>query len=145
MYTSVLATSKIRVYELVLTILYFANVAFAYVALKLGAPPEAVFIIAVFFKFMVLLLLVHQCYKLFPFDLRAYGGMFLKTVFPTLAYGAVISLCFQMTVKNDSFLKLIGFAIVFEILMLPFIWYYGFNKNERQFVISIIKGKFKSS
>ena len=145
LYTSVLATSKIRVYELVLTILYFANVAFAYVALKLGAPPEAVFIIAVFFKFMVLLLLGHQCYKLFPFDLRAYGGMFLKTVFPTLAYGAVISLCFQLTVKNDSFLKLIGFAIVFEILILPFIWYYGFNKNERQFVISIIKGKFKSS
>ena len=122
LYTSVLATSKIRVYELVLTILYFANVVFAYVALKLGAPPEAVFIIAVFFKFMVLLLLGHQCYKLFPFDLRAYGRMFLKTVFPTLAYGTVISLCFQLTVKNDSFLKLIGFAIVFEILMLPFIW-----------------------
>lgn len=145
LYTSVLATSKIRVYEIVLTILYFSNVAVTYIALKLGAPPEAVFIIAVFFKFMVLLLLGHQCYKLFPFDLKKYGNMFLKTIFPTLAYGIVISLCFQFLVKNDTFIKLIGFTIVFEALMLPFIWFYGFNKNERQFVLSILKGKFKSS
>ena len=145
LYTSVLATSKIKVYEIVLTILYFTNVAFTYVALKLGAPPEAVFIIAVFFKFMVLLLLGHQCYKLFPFDLRSYGKMFLKTIFPTLAYGTVISLCYQFSMKNDTFLKLLGFAIVFEVLMLPFIWFYGFNKNERQFVLSILKGKLKTS
>ena len=145
LYTSVLATSKIKVYELVLTILYFTNVAFTYIALKLGVPPEAVFIIAVFFKFMVLLLLGHQCYKLFPFDLRAYGRMFLKTIFPTLAYGTAISLCYQLTMNNDTFVKLLGFTIVFEVLMLPFIWFYGFNKNERQFVLSILKGKLKTS
>ena len=87
----------------------------------------------------------HQCYKLFPFDLKKYGMMFLKTVFPTLAYGVVISLCYHFTMKNDSFLKLLGFAIVFEALMLPFIWLYGLNKNEREFVLTTIKGKFKTS
>ena len=145
LYTSVLATSKIRVYEIVLTILYFTNVAFTYVALKLGAPPEAVFVIAVLFKFFVLLLLGHQCYKLFPFDLKKYGKMFFTTVFPTLAYGGLISLCYHLMMKNDSFMKLLGFAIVFEVLMLPFIWFYGFNKNERQFVLTTIKGKFTTS
>lgn len=145
LYTSVLATSKIRVYEIVLTILYFTNVAVTYMALKLGAPPEAVFVIAVLFKFFVLLLLGHQCYKLFPFNLLSYGKMFLKTIFPTLTLGIVMSMCYQFSVKNDSFMKLIGFTIVFEALMLPFIWFYGFNKNERQFVLSILKKKFKTS
>ena len=80
-----------------------------------------------------------------PFDLKKYGKMFLTTVFPTLAYGGVISLCYHLTMNNDSFLKLLGFGIVFEVLMLPFIWFYGFNKNEREFVLTTIKGKFKTS
>ena len=51
LYTAVLATSRIKTYEVVLTILYFLNVFCAYVALKLGMPPEAVFVLAILFKF----------------------------------------------------------------------------------------------
>lgn len=145
LYTAVLATSKIKVYEIGLTILYFTNILCTYIALKLGMVPEVVFILAVIFKFGVLMLLGHQCYKLFPFDLKSYGQLFLKIVLPTLAYGVLISLCYQLFVKNDSFMHLLGFAIAFEVLMLPFVWWYGFNKNERRFVAESIRGKLNLS
>ena len=44
LYTAVLATSKIKVYEIGLTILYFTNIICTYIALKLGMVPEVVFV-----------------------------------------------------------------------------------------------------
>ncbi len=144
LYTAVLATSKIKVYEIGLTILYFTNIICTYIALKLGMVPEVVFVLAVIFKIGVFLLLGHQCYKLFPFDLHSYGTLFLKIVLPTLLFGVVISLFYHVFCKNDSLLKLIGFAVAFELLMIPFIWFFGFNKNERAFVLQTLKGKILS-
>ena len=145
LYTAIMATSKIREYEIGLTILYFTNIIVVYIVLKLGMVPESVFILAVLFKLGVLALLCHQCYKLFPFDWRSYGMLFVKIILPTLIFGALISFCYQYFFKNDSFLKLIVFSIVFELIMVPFIWFYGLSKNERQFVTKTIKTKFNIS
>ena len=144
LYTAVLATSKIKVYEIGLTILYFTNILCTYIALKLGMVPEVVFVLAVIFKIGVFLLLGHQCYKLFAFDLHSYGKLFLKIVLPTLLFGVVISIFYHVFFKNDSLLKLIVFAVAFESLMIPFIWFFGFNKNERAFVLQTLKGKIFS-
>ncbi len=143
LYTAVLATSKIRIYEIGLTILYFTNIICTYLVLKLGMAPESVFVLAVIFKFGVLMLLGNQCYKLFSFDLNSYLRLFLKTVLPTLTYGCVISLCYQWFLKDNTVFSLLAFALVFEILMLSFIWWYGFNKNEREFVIGFVCSKSK--
>ena len=141
LYTAVLATSKIRVYEIGLTILYFTNIICTYIALKLGMMPEVVFVLAVIFKVGVFLLLGHQCYKLFTFDVKSYGKLFLKIVLPTLLFGAVISICYHAFYKNDSLVKLIGFALAFETLMMPYIWFFGFSKDERAFVLQTLKRK----
>ena len=122
----------------------YTNIICTYIALKLGMMPEVVFVLAVIFKVGVFLLLGHQCYKLFPFDLHSYGTLFLKIVLPTLLFGVVISLFYHVFCKNDSLLKLIGFAVAFELLMIPFIWFFGFNKNERAFVLQTLKGKIIS-
>ena len=145
LYTAVLATKKIKVYEIVLTILYFVNITCTYLAFKVGLSPESGFVLAIIFKIAVLFLLAQQCCKLFDFDKRSYLRMFVTTIVPTLLYGSIISIVYQYFVHNDSFLKLIGFTIVFEALMLPFIWYYGFNRNEREFVTKSLKEKFNIS
>lgn len=145
LYTAVLATSKIRAYEIWLTVLYFTNIICVYVALKLGVVPEMVFVLAVIFKFGVFVLLIHQCYNLFHFDIHGYGRLFVVVVLPTLVYGCLLSFCYQSFINNDSFLKLIGFTVVFEALMLPFIWFYGFNQNERKFVMESIKNRLSIS
>ena len=144
LYTAVLATSRIKVYEIGLTILYFTNIICTYIVLKLGMVPEVVFVLAVIFKVGVFLLLGHQCYKLFAFDVQSYGKLFLKIVLPTLLFGVVISVLYHVFYKNDSFVKLIAFTFAFESLMMPFIWLFGFNKNERAFVIQTLKGKILS-
>ena len=138
LYTAVLASSRIRTYEIVLTILYFLNVFCAYLALKLGTPPEAVFVLAILFKFFVLLLLIHQSNKLFRFDMGGYVKMLLTKVLPLVVYGGIISAIYLIFIKNDSFLKLIGFTLAFEALVLPFIWKAGLSDGERQFVKKII-------
>jgi hypothetical protein len=145
LYTAVLATKKIKVYEIVLTILYFVNITCTYLAFNVGLSPESGFVLAIIFKIAVLFLLAQQCCKLFDFDKRSYLRMFVTTIVPTLLYGSIISIVYQYFVHNDSFLKLIGFTIVFEALMLPFIWYYGFNRNEREFVTKSLKEKFNIS
>ncbi len=145
LYTAVLATSKIRVYEIGLTILYFTNIICTYIALKLGMAPEIVFVLAVIFKVGVFLLLGHQCYKLFAFDRQSYLRLFLAIVFPTLLFGGMISFCYQFFVHNDSLIKLILFTVAFESVMLPFIWLFGLNDNERQFVTKYIRIIFNKS
>ena len=145
LYTAVLATSKIKVYEIGLTILYFTNIICTYIVLKLGVIPEVVFVLAVVFKFGVFLLLGHQCCKLFVFDLRSYWKLFLKIILPTLGLGGLISLCYQLFVKNYSMLMFISFSIVFEVIMLQFIWSCGLNYNERQFVTKSLKEKLNIS
>ena len=140
-YTAVLATSKIKFYEIGLTILYFVNFACTYLVLKLGMVPEVVFILAIIFKLCVLLLLIQQCYKLFAFDLKGYVRLYIVKVLPIIAYGVAISFIYQLVFNNDSFLKLILFTVAFEVLMLPFIWWYGFTPNERDFVLNSIKNR----
>jgi len=142
LYTAVIATAKIKVYEIVLSGLYVLNVLFTYFALKLGAPPEVVFVLAILFKLLVLSLLIHQAYKLCGFDLKAYARLFRTVVIPTLLFGCVISFIYQYFVVNDSFLKLIGFTVVFEALMLPYLWWFELDSNERQFVKSFFFQKF---
>ena len=145
LYTAVLATSKILTYEIGLTIIYFTNIVCTYIALKVGMPPESVFVLAVIFKLLVLLLLGLQCCRLFKFDLKSYSQLILIIVLPTLAFGCLVSMCYQLFYDNDSFWKLIGFTLLFEALMLPFIWLYGFKENERRFVSDSIKGKLNLS
>lgn len=143
LYTAVLATGKIKIYEIVLTVLYFTNIICAYFVLKLGMAPESVFILAILFKFGVFVLLCQQCCKLFPFDLRSYWKLFTKVIVPILVYGSILSFCYMVFIKNDSFSKIIVFSVAFEALMLPFIWYFGMSKQERKFVVSSFKNKFK--
>ena len=141
-YTAVIATAKIKTYEIVLTILYAFNLLCAYVALKLGAIPEVVFVIAIFFKLLVLFLLLHQAYKLCGFDLKAYGMLFLKVIIPTLVLCLAISFIYQFFVKSDSFLKLIVFSVVFEAIVIPFFWKICLEPTEREFLKNTIIHKF---
>ena len=140
-YTAVLATGRIKVYEIVLTVLYVFNVLFSYLALKFGMQPESVFILAILFKLFVLALLIQQCCKLFEFDWRSFGKMFLKEIIPITTFGILISMLFQMFFKNNSWVGLIGFAIVFELIILPFIWKIGLRRNEREFLKNAIVNK----
>ena len=138
LYTAVLASSKIKTYEVVLTILYVLNVLCSYLALKLGMAPEAVFVLAILFKFFVLVLLLQQSKKLFDFDMRRYFRMFAARIIPILLFGCLISLAYQWIFGNDTFMKLIVFTIVFEVLAIPFIWITGLTVAERQFVKNIL-------
>lgn len=139
LYTAVLATSRIRVYEIVLTVLYFLNVVCSYLALKMGMAPESVFALAILFKFLVLVLLLQQSKRLINFDTRRYFRMFLVRVIPLLAFGGLVSLVYLTFVGNDTFLKFIGFSLAFEAVTLPFIWKAGLTVAERQFVKNIVK------
>lgn len=140
-YTAVLATGKIKVYEIVLTVLYVFNVLFSYVALEFGMQPESVFILAILFKLFVFVLLVQQCCKLFEFDWRTYVRMFFKEILPITVFGIFISVLFQIFFKNKSWVELIGFALAFEIFIIPFIWKVGLHPNEREFLKSSIVNK----
>jgi O-antigen/teichoic acid export membrane protein len=143
LYTAVIATGQIKSYEIWLTVLYFTNIVCTYIALKVGMAPETAFVLAVFFKLLVLLLLIQQSYKLFKFDLGAYAKLYLVKMLPVIVYGIMISLLYQSFFKNDSFLKLVLFSVVFEAMMIPLIWWYGFNAGERAFVLNAIKGRFR--
>lgn len=147
-FSAVLATGKIKVYEIALTVLYTLNILFSYLALKLGMSPESVFVLAILFKMLVFALLINRCYSSFTFDWRAYVKMFLKRVVPIAVFGCVISLIFQVfdirAVIDDfiynilairkSWITLIVSAVAFELLLIPFIWIVGLQRTEREFV-----------
>lgn len=143
--TAMLATGKIRNYQIVVGGLQMMNLPISYVCLRWGAIPETVMIVAVIISQCCLaarLIMLKGLIHLKPIDYlqRVYLNLILIT-----ACAVFVPLVFYLTIGNNTwplFILDVALCLVCTALVEYFI---GCSKKERQFVMEKVlefKNKF---
>jgi hypothetical protein len=133
-----LATGKIRNYQLVVGGCQMMNLPVSYIALRLGAIPEMVFIVAIAISQLCLATRLFMLRKLIGLKARDFIKRVYINVIVVTILSAVIPFILANTFEDDiwSFIMLCAVAISSTLLVE---FYVGSTAKERQFVISNIK------
>lgn len=131
--TAMVATGKIRNYQIVVGGIMLLNIPLSYVMLKLGCIPEIVTVVAIVLSVCCEAARLIMLRPMIGLSIRRFlKEVYFKVIFVTvLASILPLALVFFM---NDSFLH---FAILFSVSFISVsvcILYVGCEKNEREFV-----------
>ena len=141
--TAMLATGKIRNYQLIVGGLQMMNLPLSYICLRIGCMPESVLIVAI---------VISQCCLVARlYMLRGMIGLssiqYLKNVYINIVVVALLSLIIPAVLSkymDESFLSFIILSLVAMICSIVVIFYIGCNRKERIFVVgkmNLIKNK----
>lgn len=131
--TAMLATGNIKKYQIIAGGLNFLNLPTSYFFLKLGAVPESVFIIAIFFSIAVQiarLALLKNMIKLDVFGYLKY--VYINVIIVTIS-SAIVPFILNMYVTCNliSFIFSLLFTLIWTSFVIVFI---GCRKEERTFI-----------
>lgn len=139
----ILATGKIRNYEIVLTIIYTSSLPLSILSLKMGMPMIGVYVITIVLTFMVVLLLIWQSKKTYALSI----GQFIKSVVSRICLVTLLSggFTYLIHIPLDSlFFKLVVESILIVGMTGICILFIGVNGEERRELLSFFKRKIKS-
>ncbi len=138
--TGVLAEGNIKVYEIILSLLYVINIVTSYFFLQWGFEPEWVFILNILFKAMVIGVLVWYSNRKYRFPVRKFIH---QTVLRCLA---VFCLCYafirlvHINVGGD-FANFVLSCLCIFCFTLVAIYFIGLNRQETSYIIGVVKNK----
>ena len=141
MITAMLATGRIRRYQLVVGGLQLLNLPVSYVCLKLGAMPEVTVIVAIAISQMCLwarLVMLNRAtgFPMLPFVSDVYVGLLMKVVCVTLVLPLLVD-----AVKPDGFAGFVISAGTCVLVTILAVWLLGLEPEERQWVKDKLKRK----
>ena len=133
--TAMLATGRIRNYQLVVGGLQMMNLPVSYVLLRAGMFPEVVIVVAIIISQCCLAARLWMLLGIIGLSVRKY----LKKVYMNVLAVTVIASIFPFLLANkmeESFLNFIVLSVVAVVCTGVSIYYIGCNKAERQFVLN---------
>lgn len=137
MITLMLATGNIRNYQIVVGGMVILNLPFSYLFLRLGFPPQIVFIIAILISLICAFLRVIMLNRMVELPIKTFVyDVFVKIVVVSLF--AIILPYYIRSVMNESFLTLIFTSLICFFTTIISIWIIGFNQSEKMIVRSIL-------
>lgn len=138
--TGVLAEGRIKYYEIALTFIYIANFIASYVFLKLGYQPEWVFLLNILFKFLVVIALLWSAKRQFSFPVKTF---IYKCALRNFIVFLLCS-CFIILLPIShvqSFVMFVSTTLIIVLFCILCISVIGMTKNERIYIVNIIKTK----
>lgn len=136
------ATGDIKLFQIVISLIFMANVPLSIVAFEMGAGPKTAFIISICISIVAMMarLVISSFKHHFPL------GKYVKEVLMPLAIVTLLSIIVAVlwTYININPSKIYGLIINVSILMISIgllSVFLGFNKTERQFALSFITSK----
>ena len=136
--TGILANGKIKIYEIALTIIYAVNIACAYVILKLGMSPEALYGLLIFFKVIVFITQLILGRRMFALPLSVYIRSMLRYVLPVLALG-IILIFIPWHLFDNIIARMASSVVIVETILLSSVMLIGLENNERAFIYNKVK------
>lgn len=136
--TAMLATGKIRNYQLIVGGLQILNLPVSYVLLRLGCFPETVMIVAIVLSLACLLARLILLRKMIGLSARKY----IKKVCLNILIVTVISAILPALVSwyaDETFLNFLLICLLALTCTLFSVFFVGCNKDERSFVFSKIQ------
>ena len=136
--TAMLATGKIRNYQLVVGGLQMMNLPVSYILLRLGAIPETVLIVAIAISQLCLAARLYMLRGLIGLKARDFIKKVYINVIVVTLLSAIIPFILVNVLSND-FLTFIALSMITIVSTLSIEFYIGCTKKERQFVVSKVK------
>lgn len=142
MMTLMLATGKIRNYQLIVGGLQLLNFPLSYVFLKMGCTPEWTIVVAISIAIICLFVRLYMLNKMTELPIGTYIRKVVLNVIFVSCIGAILPMIVAWSLK-ESYLRLILTSAVSTISLLITYLFIGCTLTERQFVISNIKARIK--
>lgn len=136
--TAMLATGKIRNYQLVVGGFQMLNLPVSYILLRFGAIPETVLIVAIVISQLCLVSRLYMLRGLIGLKARD----FIKKVYANVIEVTILSVIVPFLlaiVLNNDFLNFIVLSIITVVSTLLVVFYVGCTMEERRFVVSKVK------
>lgn len=133
--TGMLATGRIRNYQLIVGGLQMLNIPVSYILLKLNFPPESVFIVAIVVSFMCLIARLIMLNRMIQLPVCKFLKIVYVNALFVVTVAAIIPLALTFYLP-DSFGSFILQCVVCIICSSFSVLYIGCNGVERQFVFS---------
>lgn len=139
----VLATGKIRNYEILLTIIYASSLPLSFLSLKMGLPMMAVYVITIILTAMVVILLVWQSKMTYGLSIeQLFRTVIFRIGLVTLLSGG-FAYILHVSISN-LFIKLVAESAIIVAVTGVCILFIGFNPEERNKLFSFIKNKIRA-
>lgn len=144
LYYSVQATGKIKVYQIIISSLFFFNLPFAYILMKFGFSPVAVLVLKCLLQIVILSARLIYLYKLINFPLIKYCSEVIFRIIKMNIVATPFSLyTFTHLADLTTNIALLLFIIIQDVAI---IYVLGLNKSEREIIcdkiLSTVKNKF---
>lgn len=138
------ATGRVRRYQSIVGGVILLIVPVAYVALKLGATPEMVFVIHLavcILAFITRLFIVRPMIQL---HIKAYMGDLVKSISPVIVVSFPISYAICKFIAPNNFLLLVVDAVLCVLVCAFSVFFLGLEKHERNVIVEKLLEKFKN-
>lgn len=141
--TSIQATGNVAVYQSVVGMMNILNLPVSYIFLKFGYPPAIVFYVSLVITILsqfVRLIIVKRNITSFPiveYIIKVYGVCLIVSVI------SMIAPIFAHIMVERTLWGVLLVCFLSLISVLSTVYYIGLNKDEKYFVIKIIKSKLK--
>lgn len=136
--TAMLATGKIRNYQLVVGGFQMLNLPVSYILLRFGAIPETVLIVAIVISQLCLVSRLYMLRGLIGLKARDFIKKVYANVIEVTILSVIVPFLFAIVLNND-FLNFIILSIITVVSTLLVVFYVGCTMEERQFVVSKVK------
>ena len=133
--TAMLATGNIRNYQIIVGGLQMMNLPISYIFLKLGYPPETIFVIAIFISFCCEMARLYMLRGMIQLSMRSFlREVYFNVILVTIAAAIIPVILFK--VLPEDFLGFIINCVCCVLCTVISILYIGLSRNERQMIIT---------
>lgn len=133
--TAMLATGKIRNYQIIVGGLQMMNLPISYVLLRLGCIPETVLIVAICISQCCLAARLYMLRGMIGLSISQYLSNVYSNVLSVSVLSAIIP-CAVFYHLNETFINFMLVCVISVICTCIVIYYIGCNNQERQFILS---------
>lgn len=134
------ATGDVKRFQILISIIMFANLPISYVLLKLGMPFYTVMYVAIATSLVGLFTRVLLLKGLVPFKMRRFTlEVFARNIF-TCSVAFVAAVIVNKYIP-DSFLGMVLFLFISVVISLITVCFVGISKDERALMINLVRKK----
>lgn len=136
---AMLATGKIRNYELIVGGAIIMNLPISYAALKLGAEPTATMLVSISISIFTAIIRAYLLSRAVDVSFKKYVYMFFRLLLSTSAIWLIIYLSFYNSANNIW--QLIAYSLLSVAITLTVYITIAFEKNDVIYMVNYIKSK----
>ncbi len=137
---AVLATGKIKTYQMLLSVIVFLNIVFTYCLFKIGFPPYSLFVVKTLLEIVILCIRFGYLKKEHLITLK---GLFLYTIKPCLIVASISLITYMLIMllfrNHESILRLWLSILVFIPIYILCCWQFAFSPRQKSFVLNKLK------